>query len=183
MTGCKFRRIANRYVDGELSGRGRERFEKHLANCAECREFRDGVFAMKKVFGGAAPEALDPRAVLAIVSIATAPGGSRARELFWFAVGRMSRRLLPATAALSLLLLGALAVFSRSSAPGASGAAGNQVSTTGSDSYYSYYSMESREQSLLNGGDDAAKSSLYSYLAGKDDYGKSERGDDAGAQK
>ena len=47
----KAHRYIDRSIDGELSGRARERLERHLEDCAECRELRED---MRRIVGRAA---------------------------------------------------------------------------------------------------------------------------------
>jgi predicted anti-sigma-YlaC factor YlaD len=50
------------YLEGALSGRDRERFEAHLAECPHCREYLEQVKVTIAALGRVEPEALSPEA-------------------------------------------------------------------------------------------------------------------------
>ncbi len=50
------------YLEGILSGRDRERFEAHLADCPHCREYLEQMKVTIAALGRVEPEALQPEA-------------------------------------------------------------------------------------------------------------------------
>ncbi len=50
------------YLEGTLSGRDRERFEAHLADCPHCREYLEQMKVTIAALGRVEPEALQPEA-------------------------------------------------------------------------------------------------------------------------
>lgn len=48
------------YLEGALSGRDRERFEAHLADCPHCREYLEQMKVTIAALGRVEPKALQP---------------------------------------------------------------------------------------------------------------------------
>ncbi len=157
MKKCKKIMTAQRYIDGELSDVGKQRFETHLAGCEECKAFCAETLVLKSVL--AQKERVAPLAYFAekVLRKASEAEPARRNEYLWETMGAMSRRFVPAAALLCCILFVSAVITLRSLS----------VTTVQTprygDAYYAY-SLGTNEKAFLTGEDDTAAGHLFKAL-------------------
>ncbi len=171
MKRCKHLRETQRCVDGELSGARKEKIEAHIRECRECGEFSRSAIGMKAALKSnvcvETPVGLEQR-IMNAVRAGAAP--KRLREGFMNAAGLLSRKLVPVTALVCLLMLLMVVATYQTRTRTAS-------SATGSEQVGSYYKFtpESHEKAMLSEDDDSAAGSFYSALVAENQKEKTQQ--------
>jgi len=111
MKKCAQFRFAQRYYDGELTGQNKALFEKHLKNCPECSAFLsdcENIAGAIKTFADVSADESFLVKLSEKVLIAPKP-----RLVFSSYFNSISRRFLPAAAALMMLVSSLAFILSR----------------------------------------------------------------------
>ena len=161
MKRCKHYRIAQRYLDGELSADESRRYESHLADCAECKKYFGDIAALKTVFGRNQP-VIPPHGFEEKILRQVVINAPRRKEMFWRNMGAISKKFIPAAAGFSILMIFlTLSTF----------LAWNTGETVSSGGYYLDYKFEKHEMTFLQGDDDSATTALYTVLTNSNEFG------------
>jgi hypothetical protein len=170
MKKCATVRLAQRYYDGELNSKKRLLFEEHLKNCPECSAFVSNceiVTSSLNMLNDISPEEDFLVRLNEMISFSPRP-----RLVFLSYFNAMSRRFLPAAAALMMLVSSLAFILSMSDGKHDNGSDISKyhqvisIDSLREASTPSNHSTMPSEISLIMGDEDDAAVIFYDVLAG-----------------
>lgn len=164
---CRHHKLTQRLADGELPQRRKARLEAHLEKCPSCRALLEEIYALKAELVRATAPAPAPGFEHRILAAANAHPHTPAITYKWREINLLSRRLLPAAAAICLLL-GSLTLFQLLGTPLDDNMqnAAVTIDSSAGDEYFTGYKLTEPETTFISGDEDKSLEMYYDTIGG-----------------